>query len=120
MRPARRWRWWSLLAPMTALGLPACGPRPRDVPPSDLRPIVAALDQYCLEHSDYPSALDDAAVRERLKSYNPSVEFTDRWGRPLEYRYAGPGAFELRSAGADGQPGTRDDIIARRGPPASP
>jgi hypothetical protein len=35
--------------------------------------------------------------------------FRDSWGRPVEYRVAGQG-FHLVSAGADGVPGTGDDI----------
>ncbi len=111
---------WVVLLPLIVVWLPACGPRVRDPAPRDLQTIVAALDRYCLEHADYPPTLDDAAVRSRLQSYEPSLVFTDRWGRALEYRRTGPGAFELRSAGADGQAGTRDDIVARRGPAPSP
>ncbi len=103
-----------------ALWLAACGPRVRDPAPRDLQVIIAALDRYCLEHADYPATLDDPDVRARLQSYEPSLVFTDRWGRSLEYRRTGPGAFELRSGGPDGQVGNRDDLVARRGPALSP
>lgn len=98
-----------------AVLVPACGPRVRDRAPADLQPIVTALDLYCFEHADYPPTLEDAAVRERLTSYSPGLSFSDRWGRPFEYRRLGPGSFELRSLGRDGQSGTADDSLARRG-----
>ena len=40
----------------------------------------------------------------------------DPWGRPYVYRTLINGDFDLRSAGPDGQPNTRDDIVPSNAP----
>jgi len=39
----------------------------------------------------------------------------DGWGKPIIYEVTGPSTFRLLSQGADGLPGTRDDIVVTSG-----
>ncbi len=94
----------------------------RAVPPQPgpgLEGLASALDYYCMQMGDYPDSLDGTNVVERLRSYHPEVSLNDSWGHPVKYRKIGPGSLELRSVGADGVEGTKDDVVIRRGPGVS-
>jgi general secretion pathway protein G len=54
-----------------------------------------------------PSGADNSDFTQILKDEIPK----DPWNRPYEYTLNG-NAYEIRSAGPDGQPGTPDDITS--------
>ncbi|MCB9521215.1 MAG: signal peptidase I [Myxococcales bacterium] len=61
------------------------------------------IETYRARNGGYPATLDAAGV--------PSGARVDAWGRPFDYALQGEG-YRYRSAGADGDPGTADDIDA--------
>ncbi|MCI4444607.1 MAG: hypothetical protein JHC32_01105 [Candidatus Aminicenantes bacterium] len=73
----------------------------------NLEQLSRAIQEWMSEH--------DGQVPETLKevqggrSYGLSL--TDGWGRDIRYQKLSDSSFELRSAGADGQFNTDDDII---------
>ena len=71
--------------------------------------LEKALDQYRLDKRRYPSAEEGlAAIQPYLKKTLPN----DPWGHPYIYKSPGDHSpdYDVFSAGADGQPGTADDI----------
>ena len=69
--------------------------------------VKNAVDSYYLEHSAYPTVLNNLVTAQYLQ--DPPQ---DGWARALSYTPTGDPQrpFELRSLGSDGQPGTPDDI----------
>lgn len=78
----------------------------KQVVQAELRQDQGELALYYQAHGRYPERLSDLADTPEAPIY--SVDF---WGRPLVYAASGGGqAYALSSAGADGLPGTADDI----------
>lgn len=75
----------------------------------DIANYTTAIDLYALDHNDkYPPSLDVLAGGGGKRKYVREMN-TDPWGNPYVYR-PGDGDYEISSAGADGSPGTADDV----------
>jgi hypothetical protein len=77
---------------------------------SELEALAAALDRFRRERGFYVIADTTVALVDQLNPrYLPRVVRLDPWHKP--YLYEGErDRYVLRSAGADGEPGTADDI----------
>jgi general secretion pathway protein G len=73
----------------------------------DIASYNTAIDLYALDHNDkLPDSLQDlVAKRKYVKIINK-----DPWGNEYNYKVTGAGAYEITSSGADGAPGTDDDV----------
>jgi Type II secretion system (T2SS), protein G len=80
----------------------------------DLEALSAALEAFRRERGFYVVATDSAALMDHLSPrYIKQVIRLDPWHNP--YRYTGTTAgFTLASDGADGKPGTSDDVTISR------
>jgi hypothetical protein len=74
--------------------------------------FASAIDLYYASHRSYPASLQSLTQTDRTTGsrWMDSIP-EDPWGAPYEYRVLGPRAFEIRSAGEDGSPGTDDDLV---------
>jgi hypothetical protein len=110
-----------------------CGSEPeRDSRPDTIAPIgtgtelllteerLALIDQWIrasiARTGNAPASLDDVQPPEAdAARYVPLARFLrDGWGRAIEYEYStATRSYELRSSGADGAPGTADDVTRR-------
>jgi general secretion pathway protein G len=75
----------------------------------DIALYNTAIDLYALDHNDkLPASLDDLAngKRKYVKELNK-----DPWGNPYIYKAEGS-SYTVTSAGADGAPGTADDVTS--------
>ena len=75
----------------------------------DIASYNTAVDLYALDHNDkLPASLDDLAngKRKYVKELNK-----DPWGNPYIYKAEGS-SYTVTSAGADGAPGTADDVTS--------
>lgn len=67
------------------------------------------IRRYEAEHGTLP-----LSIEQFVPGASGGIDLeNDGWGRSMMYRVSG-GAYELRSAGPDGAPGTSDDMIATR------
>ena len=76
-----------------------------------LQALSTLIEEHRRRANQLPQALAD------LSSTSPNgqpsqPELIDAWSRPFRYQPNGP-SFELRSAGADGQFGTVDDVLPK-------
>jgi general secretion pathway protein G len=81
----------------------------RRVAKGDIASYTTAIDLYALDHNDkLPQALSALAggARSYVKELNK-----DPWGNDYVYKVNGA-KYDIFSAGADGQPGTADDITS--------
>ena len=75
----------------------------------DIASYNTAIDLYALDHNDkLPASLDDLAngKRKYVKELNK-----DPWGNQYIYK-AESSSYTVTSAGADGAPGTADDVTS--------
>jgi len=75
----------------------------------DIASYNTAIDLYALDHNDkLPASLDDLAngKRKYVKELNK-----DPWGNQYIYKPQGS-SYTVTSAGADGAPGTADDVTS--------
>ena len=72
----------------------------------DIALYNTAIDLYALDHNDkLPASLQDlVAKRQYVKNINK-----DPWGAEYIYKATGS-SYSVSSAGADGAPGTADDV----------
>jgi type II secretory pathway pseudopilin PulG len=73
----------------------------------DIASYGVAIDLYALQHNDkLPTSLEDLASGKTkyVKEVNK-----DPWGNPYLYKAEGT-SYTVTSAGADGAPGTADDV----------
>ena len=78
---------------------------------AELETMAAALRSFRSERGFYVVADSHAVLIDHLAPrYLPRIIRIDPWHRPYEYTGARD-RFQLRSAGADGTPGTPDDVI---------
>jgi hypothetical protein len=81
----------------------------------DMQAIASALAQYMADAGAYPAAGDAAGLAAALGPARArGLPQADAWGNPFRYRSDGSG-FTLASDGADGAPGTGDDIVLTDG-----
>jgi len=86
---------------------------------SDLDNTRRALEQYAADQSGYPDASSCGDLLAKLPSRGSPLPERDPWGNPYECRSAA-GGYSIRSAGEDGSPGTRDDVVLEGGAPPQP
>jgi hypothetical protein len=81
---------------------------------ADLEAVRAALEAFRRERGFYVVAEDSAALLDHLSPrYIKQIIRLDPWHNP--YRYTGTtAAYTLASDGADGKPGTADDVTLSR------
>jgi len=73
----------------------------------DIASYNTAIDLYALDHNDkLPASIEDlmSGKRKYFKELNK-----DPWGNPYIYKAQGS-SYTVTSAGADGAPGTADDV----------
>jgi competence protein ComGC len=71
-----------------------------------LKNVQIALENYRVEHGEYPASLDVLVEGGRLEK----KDISDPWGTPLAYQRPEPRKFILKSLGPDKKEG--DDDIA--------
>ena len=86
------------------------------MPSTQIKGFKQALETYKLLIGSYPSSLE--ALHEAPSDLADPSKYTqlykeaipaDPWGHKYEYKLNGS-EYDLRSAGADGQPNTDDDV----------
>jgi Type II secretion system (T2SS), protein G len=82
---------------------------------ADLRTVATALESYHRDRSAYVTAETGSALMDHLAPrYLNSIIRLDAWSH--EFAYKGTAAsYRLASLGADGKPGTDDDIVFENG-----
>ena len=84
---------------------------------ADLRTIATALEAYRREIGSYVQGDSGSVLIDHLAPrYLSSIIRLDAWSRELSYKSSASG-YRLLSLGADGKPGTDDDIIFENGRP---
>lgn len=77
--------------------------------------LARALQAYSVDHGGYPvgGTLPDA-IRALTPAYGSTPVTTDAWGNELLYESTGH-SYTLTSPGADGRPGSPDDVVITDG-----
>jgi hypothetical protein len=79
--------------------------------------LAEAVEKYRAKNGSLPDARDIVGLTDILHpEYMNELVREDGWGKPIIYEVTGPSSFRLVSHGADGQPGTGDDIVVTSGP----
>ena len=82
---------------------------------AELRTVAAALEAYHRDGGAYVTAETGSALMDNLAPrYLTSVIRLDAWSRELAYKGTAA-SYRLASLGADGKPGTGDDIVIENG-----
>jgi hypothetical protein len=85
-----------------------------DTTRSLLRLVAGGLQRYVSARRELPPVRRYEELIEILvPNYLAEVVRLDGWSNPLIYRRLSNDAFELRSAGPDGEPDTGDDVVER-------
>ena len=74
-----------------------------------LKNVRVAMENYHVEHNEYPASLDVLIKGGQLKKQ----DVVDPWGTPLSYQRHEPQQFTLKSLGPDKQEGT-DDVALKQ------
>jgi general secretion pathway protein G len=85
---------------------------------ADVQNIASqGVDAYRVMRGRYPSTEEGLGVLVKegfLRANNDQGSLTDPWGKEYVYLYPGQknaDAYDVKSSGPDGQPGTQDDIV---------
>jgi hypothetical protein len=82
---------------------------------AELRTVATALEAYHRDGGAYVTAETGSALMDNLAPrYLTSVIRLDAWSRELAYKGTAA-SYRLASLGADGKPGTGDDIVIENG-----
>lgn len=82
---------------------------------ADLRTLATALEAFRRDNGSYVEAGNCSALIDNLTpKYLPSVIRLDAWSREFDYK-GESASYRLASLGADGKPGTGDDIVFENG-----
>jgi hypothetical protein len=81
-------------------------PPKRKLTQGSLATYHSLLQEYHLEHGDYPNTLEGSAISQNIVSPLRN----DGWGNPMIYSRISKDEYLLYSAGPDGARGTKDDI----------
>jgi hypothetical protein len=77
-----------------------------------LQKVLEGLNRYKQAKGLYPEAADIIKLTDILvPNYMSELIRYDAWNRQLVYKTTGTNSFQLSSLGADGVPGTKDDVI---------
>ena len=96
---------------VSVLGDPGCG-GPTKRAQREIGYLSGFVEQYAVMNA--PNKLPESLGN--LADYpSPIIKSVPRdpWGNDYIYNKVGPRGFEITSAGADGQPGTDDDVRGR-------
>ena len=78
---------------------------------SSISGIVTAVNTYDVQVGKLPDSLDDLTVETETRgALLDKNNLADAWGNPFQYKKISKFKFEVRSAGADGQMGSEDDL----------
>ena len=81
-----------------------------------MQKVADAIEKYRSTNGSLPKARDIVGLTDILHpQYMNELVREDGWGKPIIYEVTGPSTFRLLSQGADGLPGTRDDIVVTSG-----
>src|SRR2546430_11441868 len=81
-----------------------------------MQKVADAVEKYRSTNGALPNARDIVGLTDILHpQYMNELVREDGWGKPIIYEVTGPSTFRLLSQGADGLPGTRDDIVVTSG-----
>jgi len=81
-----------------------------------MQKVADAVENYRSTNGALPNARDIVGLTDILHpQYMNELVREDGWGKPIIYEVTGPSTFRLLSQGADGLPGTRDDIVVTSG-----
>lgn len=79
---------------------------------TSLQKVGAGIAEYRKTNGSIPNARDIVGLTDMLHPrYMNELVRVDGWGNPIDYEITGAAAFRLVSKGADGRPGTPDDIV---------
>jgi hypothetical protein len=82
---------------------------------ADLRTLATALEAYRRDNGSYVQAGTGSALVDNLAPrYLTSIIRLDAWSREFDYKGTAT-SYRLTSLGADGKPGTDDDIVFENG-----
>jgi Type II secretion system (T2SS), protein G len=82
---------------------------------ADLRTLATALEAYRRDNGSYVQADTGSALIDRLAPrYLSSIIRLDAWSQEFGYKGTAT-SYRLSSLGADGKPGTDDDIVFENG-----
>jgi hypothetical protein len=82
---------------------------------AELRTVATALEAYRRDNGSYVQADTGAALMDNLAPrYLNTIIRLDAWSREFDYRGTAA-SYRLSSLGADGKPGTDDDIVFENG-----
>jgi hypothetical protein len=78
----------------------------------ELDQLQGGVQRYLQEEGKVPLVESFEELVDTISpEYLPVVIRIDAWWNPYSYRVKGISQFELRSAGPDGELGTRDDLV---------
>jgi hypothetical protein len=79
---------------------------------ASLQKVAAGIDGYRKTTGSMPAARDIVGLTDILHPlYMNELVREDGWGEPINFEVTGMSSFRLVSKGADGIPGTTDDIV---------
>ena len=83
--------------------------------------LAEGVEKYRSMNGSLPAARDIVALTDMLyPTYMSALVREDGWGNPITYEITGNTTFRLTSRGADGRPGTPDDVVVENSRPAAP
>jgi len=87
----------------------------RRVTSQSIQQLADGVEKFRGENGSLPAARDIGALTDTLHPrYMKELIREDGWGHAILYQVTGTATFKLVSPGADGQPGTADDIVFER------
>jgi hypothetical protein len=77
-----------------------------------IQQLADGVEKYRNQMGSLPTANDIGALTDTLHPrYMKDLVREDGWGHSILYEVMGTTTFKLTSLGADGRPGTADDIV---------
>ncbi len=84
-----------------------------------MQKLAEAVEKFRAANGSLPSARDIVGLTDILHPrYMDELVREDGWGKPIIYEVTGPSSVRFISDGADGRPGTPDDIVVTAQLPA--
>jgi len=85
-----------------------------------MQQLTDGIENYPSANGSLPTSKDIVTLTDQLyPRYMNVLVREDGWGRPFIYEVTG-NSFRLVSAGADGRPGTADDVVVQDGRSTTP
>jgi len=87
----------------------------RRVTSQSMQQLADGVEKFRSENGSLPAARDIGALTDTLHPrYMKELIREDGWGHAILYEVVGPTTFKLVSPGADGRPGTADDVVVEK------